>query len=170
MFAVTICDRKLYDNILVMNSFKFQTHEYYHRHKGADWYWAVWIIAISATATSIILNNILLAILIVIGTFLLTIYAAREPHEHHVEINDSGVTVDKYHYTYGNLESFWIEHFERPRLLIKTNRMLHPHLLIPVADLTEEEKADLRDFLATKIPEIEQSEPLFEQIMEYIGF
>ncbi len=153
-----------------MNSYRFRTHEYYHRPKGADWYWVVGIIAVSAAATAVILNNVLLAVLIVIGTFSLTMYAARKPHEHDIEISDGGVTVDKYRFSYTNLVSFWIEHFENPRLLIKTNRIVMPHIIIPVANLNEEEKDELRHFLATKIPEEEQTEPLLEQVMEYLGF
>ena len=153
-----------------MNSYQFRTHEYYHRHKGADWYWAVGIIAVSAAATAVILNNVLLAILIIVGTFSLVMYAARKPHEHNIEISDAGITVDKYRFSYPNLESFWIEHLENPRLLIKTKRIIMPHIIIPVATLNEEEKEELRNFLATKILEEEQTEPLLEQIMEYVGF
>lgn len=153
-----------------MNSFQFRTHEYYHRHKNTDWYWIVGIIAVAAAATSVILGNILLAVLIVIGTFCLTLYAARPPHEHDVVISDAGITVDKYRYSYNIMQSYWIEHFENGRLLIKTNRYVMPHIIIPVANLSDEEKNELRQFLSTKIPEVEQTEPLLEQVMEYLGF
>jgi len=153
-----------------MTSFRFRTVEYYHRHKSADWYWAVGIIAVSAAATAVILNNVLFAILIIVGTFSLMMYAGRKPREHEVEISDAGITVDKYRYSYTNLVSFWIEHFENPRLLIKTNRVVMPHIIIPVDTLNEEEKDELRGFLSTKIPEEEQTEPFLEQIMEYVGF
>lgn len=154
-----------------MNSFHFQTPEYYHRHKTPDWYWAVGIIAISAATTAVILNNILLAILIILGTFSLSVYASRQPHEHDIEIGEHGVVVGKYRFSYSNLESFWIEHHEqRPRLLIKTNRLIMPHIVIPVDTLDESEKDEIREFLKTKILEKEQTEPLLEQVMEYIGF
>ena len=98
------------------------------------------------------------------------IHAARPPHEHDIVISDGGITIDKYRYSYSNMSSFWLEHYEAPRLLIRTDRFFMPHIIIPVAVLTEEEKDELRHFLATKMPEAEQSEPLLEQVMEYLGF
>lgn len=156
-----------------MAPFRFSTFEYYHRHKAADWYWTVGIIAVSLAIVSLIFANVLLALLIILAAFTLMMYAARPPREHDVEITEAGVTVGKYRYSYGNLQSFWLEHTEHvtaPSLLIRTNRTVMPHLLIPVADMPEDEKEQIRIFLRTKIAEVEQHEPLLEQIMEYIGF
>lgn len=153
-----------------MNSFRFRVPEYHHQHKASDWYWAVGIIAVSAAATAVILNNILLAVLIILGAFSLSMYASREPQEQDIEISDAGVTVGKFRFSYSNLKSFWIEHHEQARLLIKTNRTIMPHLVILVDSLDENERNEIRQFLATKLIEEEQHEPLLEQIMEYIGF
>ena len=117
-----------------------------------------------------ILNNVLLAVLIILGAFSLSMYASRQPHEHDIEIGNAGVTVGKYRFSYSNLVSFWIEHYEHPRLLIKTNRLIMPHIIIPIDTLDASEKDEIREFLKTKIAEEEQTEPLLEQIMEYIGF
>lgn len=153
-----------------MTSFHFRTVEYYHRHKGADWYWTVGIIAVASAITAFIFGNILFAILIVIGALSLTMYASRPPAEHDVEISDAFITVGKYRFSYSNLESFWLDHSENPRLLVRTNRIIMPHLIIPADSLTEDEKNQIREFLKTKLPEEEQHEPLLEQVMEYIGF
>jgi hypothetical protein len=153
-----------------MASFHFHSSEYYHRHKSADWYWTVGIIAVASSITAFILGNILFAILIAIAALALTMYAGRAPHEHDIEINDSFITVGKYRYTYSNMESFWLDHSEHPRLLIRTNRTLMPHIIIPVDSLSDEEKEQIRQFLRTKLPEEEQHEPLLEMIMEYLGF
>ena len=155
---------------LHMTSFHFKASEYYHRHKGADWYLALSIIAVAATITAIIFGNVLLAIIIVLGAFSLAMYASRPPEENDVEISETFVTVGKYRFSYSNMESFWIEHSEKPRLLIKTNRIVMPHLIIPLDTLSDGEKNEIREFLKTKLREEEQSEPLFEQIMEYVGF
>lgn len=153
-----------------MTSFRFQASEYYHRHKGADWYWTVGIIAVGAAVAAFIFGNILFAILIVLGTLSLLMYSSRVPHDHDVEISEMFVTVGKYRFAYSNLQSFWIEHGTHPRLLIKTNRAIMPHLIIPLDKLTDDEQDAVRDFLKSKLPEEEQSEPLLEQIMEYLGF
>ncbi len=153
-----------------MNSFRFTTPEYYHRHKTADWFWAVGIIAVSGAATAVIFNNILLAVLIVLGAFSLSMYAARQPEENDIEVSNAGITVGKFRFSFSSLESFWIEESTHPRLLVKTSRVVMPHIIIPIDSLSETEKEELREFLKSKIPEVEQTEPLLEQVMEYIGF
>lgn len=153
-----------------MTSFRFVAPEYHYRHKTADWYWAVGIITVSAAATAIIFNNILFAVLIVLAGFSLAMYASRAPKERDIEISDAGVKVGEYRFSYSNLQSFWLEHNEMPRLLLKTNRLVIPHVIIPVDTLNEDEKEDVRNFLKTKIVEEEQHEPFFEQVMEFIGF
>jgi hypothetical protein len=153
-----------------MTSFRFRAPEFHYKHKTTDWYWAVGIITIAAAATAIIFSNILFGILIIIAGFTLIMHASRIPAEHDIEINDAGITIGNFHFTYGNLESFWIEHHENGRMLIRTKRLIMPHLVVPLDSLSEDEKEDMRDFLRTKLAEIEQQEPLFELIMEYIGF
>lgn len=153
-----------------MTSFRFVAPEYYHRQKTTDWYWTVGIIAVSVVATAVILNNILFAILLIIGTVSLLMHASRPPKEHGIEIGNDGVVVGRYRFIYASLESFWLEHGEFPRLLLKSKRHIMPHIVIPVENLNEDEKEQIREFLKTKIPEEEQTEPLLEQVMEYIGF
>ena len=153
-----------------MTSFRFKALEYHYRHKASDWYWAVGIVTIAAATTAIIFNNILFGILIILGGFSLIIHAARPPRERDIEIGEAGITINEYRFSYSNLESFWLEHNEFPRLLIKTNRTLMPHIVIPVSHLDESERAEIREFLRTKLLELEQHEPVFEMIMEYIGF
>lgn len=153
-----------------MTSFRFRALEFHYKHKATDWYWAVAIITVAAAATAILFNNVLFGILLVIAGFALVMHASRVPLEHDIEINDAGITIGKYHFTYGNLESFWIEHDENGRMLVRTKRLIMPHLVVPLDSLVEEEKEEIRDFLRTKLAETEQHEPLLEMIMEYIGF
>lgn len=153
-----------------MNSLQFSAPEYYHRHKTADWYWTVGIIAVAAAVTAIILNNVLLAILIVLAAFSLSMHAARPPKDLEITISNVGVTVGKYQYLYSNLESFWLEHHGRPRLLIKTKRVIMPHIIVPVQHLSENDKEQVRELLRNKIAEEEQTPPLLEQIVEHVGF
>lgn len=153
-----------------MNSFNFRAPEYYFNPKATDWYWTVGIIAVAVVAAAVIFGNYILAILVVIATFSLVVYASRPPHENEIEIGDRGVTVGKYRFSYSDMESFWIEHHDFPRLLIKINRVVMPHVIIPVGDLDDVEKEELREYLRTKLPEEEQTEPLLEQIMERFGF
>ena len=146
----------------------WQTPEYYHREKGADWYWAVGIISISAAATAIILDNVLLGVLIIIGAFSLLLYASRKPSIIDIEINERGVNVGKVLYPYGNLESFWVEETHAyPKILLRSKKLLVSHIVINI----EEENPDVvREFLREHLPEEEQHEPLIQMTMEYLGF
>ncbi len=153
-----------------MTSFRFRAPEYHYHHKASDWYWAVGIVTIAAAATAIIFNNVLFGVLILLSGFSLLTYASRKPIEQDIEISDAGITVGKYRFAYSNLESFWIEHQEYGRMLLKSKRAIMPHIVVPMNEISDEEKEEVRAFLRTKLPEVEQHEPLLEMIMEYIGF
>lgn len=150
------------------NFFSWQAPEYNHRPKTADWYWAVGIIALSAAVTAIIFDNVLFAILIIIGAFALSLHAAKKPEIMDIEINDRGLRMSRYYFPFSNLESFWVEEEHgMPRIIFKSKRILMPHIVIPLDGIDGNE---LRLFLKNHLPEEEQTEPLFELILEYLGF
>jgi hypothetical protein len=146
----------------------WQAPEYYHRDKSADWYWAVGIIALSAAATAIILDNVIFGILIVIATFSLMMYASRRPLTINVEINERGIKTGKMYYPYTNLDSFWVEeNHAYPKILLKSKNVIVPHIVIHVED---EDPDEIRDFLREHLTEEEQHESLIHLVMEYLGF
>ena len=103
-----------------MGNLNWQAHEYLYSEKTADWYWIVSIITISIAIIAIILNNIIFAILIIVSSFTLSLFASRKPEIIDVEINPSGVTVGKTHYPYAHLDSFWVETREfQPKIILK---------------------------------------------------
>lgn len=142
--------------------------EYYFREKSADWYWAVGIISLSAAATSIILDNVLFGLLLVIGAFSLMIYASRRPAIIDIEINEKGVKAGKVFYPYSNLDSFWVEETHSyPKILLRSKKVLVTHIVI---HLEEKDPEEVREFLREHLPEVEQSESLAHSVMEYLGF
>jgi len=151
-----------------MNPISWHTEEYNHEKKSADWYWAVGIVAVSAAAASVLMNNVLLAILITIGAFSLMLLASRPPEIIEIKIDESGIIVGKYRYPFSNLESFWInEHTNPPRLLITSKKTFAPHIIILVKDVSVE---GLRSRLRERVKEEEQHESLIQLIMEHLGF
>jgi hypothetical protein len=152
-----------------MQPIHWQTLEYEPRKKSTDWYWALGIIAVSAAVTAIILGNILFAILILIGAFLVGIFAAKDPEIINCEINDRGVVINKTLYPYKDLDSFWVEIYseEDGKLILKSKKTLMPHIVIPIEEASPE---SVHEKLLEHLEEEEMSESISEKILELFGF
>lgn len=153
-----------------MNEEKIQwkAYEYSHREKSSDWFWAVGIIAFSAAAVAVILNNVIFAIFIILGTFTLSMYAARKPSLIHIELNDKGIIVDKYIYPYQNIEKFWVAERQFGNvIIIKSIKKVLPYTTISAEQVAPEK---IREYLSRHIKEEEIAEPLAQMVMEYLGF
>lgn len=144
--------------------------EHEHIHKSSDWFWALGIIAIAGAATAIIFNNILFAIVILIGAFTLGINAAKPSAQVSFKITQRGILINSTLHPYSSLESFWVEDTSEhtsPKLLVKSKKLLAPHIVIPIESVSSE---DVRNFLLEYLSEEEDSESLAQKIMEFFGF
>ena len=147
---------------------RWQAFEYSHREKSSDWFWAVGIIAVASAATAIIFNNILFALLILVGVFTVCLYAARKPLRVNFEINEKGILVGKVEYPYSSLESFWVEeNIGAPKLLVKSNKVIMPFIVLPIEEV---EPVNVREYLSAYLREEEHQEPLLQHLLEYLGF
>ncbi|MBT3729800.1 hypothetical protein HON59_01455 [bacterium] len=144
--------------------------EHEHIHKSSDWFWALGIIAIAAAATSIIFSNVLFAIVILIGAFTVGINASKPPAQVRFKITSRGITIDNTLRPYSSLESFWVadenEH-EQPKLLVKSKKLLAPHIVIPIENISPD---DIRDYILDYLEEEEDTESLAQKIVEFFGF
>lgn len=146
----------------------WKTIEYLHREKTSDWYWIVGIITISIALISIILNNVIFAILIIISSFTLSLFASKKPELITVDINNLGITVGKNHYPYKDLDSFWIETRDaHPRILFKSKKVFMPFIMVLLEDVEPE---SIRELLSKYLLEEEHTEPLLEKLLLYFGF
>ena len=151
-----------------MQPLSWETPEYHHQEKTAEWYWVVGLVALSLAVAAILFNNILIAILVVVATVALMLVASRPPRIIEVHIDDRGVTVGKLYYPYDNLESFWIhEYGNAAKLLITSKKTFASQVAVFLNDVSVEE---VRAALKAHIPEKERHEPLFQMLMEYLGF
>lgn len=142
--------------------------EHLHTEKNNDWYWAVGIITITAAALAFIFNDIMFAILIIVGAFALVVHASKKPRIFHYEINDRGVVIDNILYPFLTLESFWIDAHERPaKILIKSHKIFMPFITIHIEEVDPER---VRDILLDYIAETEHHEPLSQKLLERFGF
>ena len=152
-----------------MDKISWNTVEYIHTEKTSDWYWIVGIITVSIALISIILNNVIFAILVLVSSFTLAMFASRHPDTVSVTIDRSGVTFGRTRYSYSNLESFWMETRDGfPRLLLKSKRTFMPFVVIHLGD--EEFDEQIREALLQHLPEEENTEPLLEKVLIYLGF
>jgi len=147
---------------------KWEAPEYKYQKKSHDWFWAVWIIALSISIASIIYQNILFAVLIIIGSFTLVMYALRQPRLIRFELNKKGVKIEDSLYPYKTLKSFWVqeEPFEE-KLLIQSNKILMPLISIPLGKV---DIVKIKNILIENLEEEEIEEPLSHKIMESLGF
>lgn len=151
-----------------MEKLSWHTHEYHHTEKTVDWYWIVSIVSISVAIIAIILNNIIFAILIIVSAFTLMLFASKRPEIIEVTIENTGVTIGKYHYPYSNLESFWIETKEHiPRMIFKSKKIFMPLIVVFIEDVPAEK---IHEQLSKNLKEEEHSEPFLEKLLIYLGF
>jgi hypothetical protein len=149
---------------------EWTTLEHKHIHKSSDWFWALGILAITAAATSIIFNNILFAIVILIGAFTMGMNASKPPAQARFKITQRGILINNTLYPYSSLESFWVadeNEYEQPKLLVKSKKLLTPHIVIPIESASPD---DIRDYILNYLDEEEDSESLIQKIMEFFGF
>lgn len=148
---------------------EWEAHEYNHRERSSDWFWAVGIIAVSIAVASVIFGNIIFGLLVLIGTFALSLFANRPPNVFRVTIDEWGITRDKIRYPYSALESYWID-TEHPhkKIILRSEKLFMPLIIVPLSDETDVEA--LRENLSRFLPEEFHSIPLIERVLEYLGF
>ncbi len=146
----------------------WDTLEYEQKDKGADWYFALGIIAVSASVASFLLGNILFSILILIGALTLAMYGARKPATLNIEIDDRGILISNTLYPFNTLKSFWIEeNTTPPKIIIQSEKTFMPYLILSLEDTDTD---NVRIFLLEHLKEEELTEPLSQKVMEYLGF
>lgn len=139
--------------------------------KSTDWFWVIGIIAIGIAVLSIYFNNLLFALLILIGTFALFIQSHSEPYMQKYEINRKGVVIGDILYPYSSLESFWVideDGWDRDRMLVKSTKLFMPMIVMPLGeDVTPD---DIRDYMLEYLDEEQMEESAIEKIVILLGF
>lgn len=150
-------------------SLEWEAHEYEHKERSSDWFWAVGIVVASIAIASIIFGNIIFGILIIIGTFALTLFINRPPQTLQIRLDEKGITRDKVHYPYQTLESFWID-LDHPhkKIILKSQKTFMPLIIIPLGEDADAE--DIHEILSNFLKEEFHALPIIERLLEYFGF
>ena len=147
----------------------WQIEEYAHREKGADWFWALGVIALAGAAIAVIYHDVLFAIFIVLSAFILGAYAARVPSIIQISISDAGIKVRNYFFPFEKLKSFGIDESELGNtLIIESDRALSPVISLPLPLTLDTE--GLAALLRTKLPEKPHKEQLSHKLLDHLGF
>lgn len=156
---------------MAKNSFRIEwdAHEYEHKVRTEDWYWAVGIITAGIVIASLIFGNIIFGILIAISAFSLILFINRPPETIHIIIDEFGIVKEKVRYPYSTLHSFWID-VEHPhkKIILRSHKTLMPLIIIPLGDGIDPEK--LQRTLLRYMPEEYYNLPVTERLLEYLGF
>ena len=139
--------------------------------KSNDWYWIVGIIGIGATILAIYFNNILFALLLLIGIFSIFIHTQMEPRMQKYEINRKGIAIGETLYPYSTLESFWVideDGWDRDRILIKSKKTFMQLIVIPTGEDTVPD--ELRDYLLEYLDEEHMEEGFIDKLTILMGF
>lgn len=138
--------------------------------RSTDWFWALGIIAVAGAILSVMFGNLLLAVIIVLGAFILGALAIRAPRDCEIEINEAGVRIDSALYPYRSLKSFWVAEEEGrvPHLIVATSSFVNPQLVLPIPEEAGAEQ--VRAHMRKHLTEEEQYESFFSRLGELLGF
>ncbi len=116
--------------------FEWEGREYDYDPKSADWYWALGIIAAAGIIASILFDNYLLALLVLVAAGALALHGAKEPPLHRFRVIEEGLLIGDDLHPFRRMTSFSVlEDIEGnlpPVLSIKTESWLSPHLVVPL--------------------------------------
>lgn len=153
-----------------LKTISWQALEHNHGEKTTDWYWIVGIVAVGGAVLAIFFDNMLFGLIILLAGFLSIMQARTPARVATFEISRKGIRQDNIAYPFGDLESFWVIDEEvNDQIILKSKRALVPYIIIPF-DSTKTDPEEIRDFLLDYIDEEEMYEPLFNKVMEMIGF
>ena len=148
---------------------EWDAHVYEHKQRSSDWFWAVGIVVASVAIASIILGNIIFAILIIVASFALSLFINRPPETIHNIIDENGVTRSNIRYPYDTLHSFWIdEEHSHKKILLRSKKTFMPLIIVPLGEGSDAE--NLHEVLVARLEEKYYSLPFVEKLLEYLGF
>lgn len=151
-----------------LNKIEWSLLEYNEKERNNDWFWALGIIIIAASVTSIIFGNYFFAVLITLSGVLIVVFAVKKPDLVSYELNEKGLKIRDRLFPYEKIKSFWVQKEIKPTLFIKSERLVMPIISMPIDYSLADEIKD--KMLKNKVVEEEMKEHISEKIMEFIDF
>lgn len=147
--------------------------EYTHTEKNNDWFWALGIIILCGSITSIIYANYFFAGLLILGGSLMGYFANKAPDLVSYKLTDKGLIMRNRLHPYEEIKSFWVqtpsaENGMESLLFIDSGRYFMPIITMPTH--TEDREAIRERLLSKGIEEKEMKEHVAVAIMDFLGF
>jgi hypothetical protein len=136
--------------------------------KSGDWYFVLWTVAVTAAVVAFLLNNPLFGLFLIIAAFSVTVYASRKPKLVTFGVTRRGVIADKLFYPFSGLSYFSIEEGVPTYLVLQSKKTLQPLITLPVPD--DVDLNELHEFLSIFLEEKELGVPIYQRIMDRVGF
>lgn len=131
--------------------------------------WFVWIGggALALIIISLLTQNFLLAIILLVGTLAILAHHARAPELIDFALTPKGVKVGNRLYPYRELKAFSLsEPEERPELRLHSDKILLPHIVIPLENQIGPDA--VRGYLLAYLPEERHDENLIENFIRFL--
>ena len=148
---------------------RWSAYEHEFIERGADWFWALGIIAVCASALSILFSDTLFGLLILVAAVAFGLLANTPPTLATFELSDRGIRINGMLHRFDEIISFWVEdehHHGRPLLLVDTTKFMSPNFIIPIEGI---DPHTVRAFLKKRAKETPMKEPLPHKIVEFFG-
>ena len=147
---------------------RWSAYEHEHIERGADWFWALAIVAVCIGIVSILFHDLLFAVAIAAAAVTIGILALHPPELVEFEVSERGIRVDGKLHRYDHIISFWVEdeHDGNPLLLVDTVKLMHPNIVIPIEHI---DPHVVRAYLKEHCDEVPMKEPVGHKILEFFG-
>ena len=148
---------------------RWSAYEHEFIERGADWFWALGIIALCGAALSVLFHDALFGAVILIGAVAFGLLANTPPDLATFELSDRGIRINGVLHRYDEIISFWVEdehHRGQPLLLVDTVKFMSPNFIIPIEGI---DPHLVRTFLKKRSNEVPMKEPLPHRIVEFFG-
>lgn len=157
------------NNLDNLKEFEWEAQEFTKKEKSKSWFIIPAIITIALGIFSLLTDNILFLIFVILGFIMLYVYANKEPRIIKFKINEKGVEIDGKLHDFDSLKSFWLFYDppEQKELSLRSKKTFIPYIRIPIEN---ESPVDLRKFLLRFLSEKHHKESLIDIWMKRVGF
>ena len=145
---------------------EWQEYEYEYNERHPDWYWFVGIAVGLLVLISLLIGNILLAIILALGIVVLVLQGRREPELIDIALVPKGLRIGHDFYPYESLKYFTISP-ENHKLSVHSSRIFSPIIIVPLGDA---DPSSVEAYLKDLLPKEEYQESLIENIFKNLGF
>jgi len=140
--------------------------EYEFAEKSSEWFWILGTIAVLMMIISVIVGDIMLALIILLASFILGTHAIRPPRTITYGLTKQGIKHGETTFRWDSIRSFWVNP-ERHSLVIESGRLVKPHIYIPLGEAGAEQ---VRQLLLPILKEQEYHGSFGDFVTEFFGF